>query len=116
MLEVMVVKGYVVAEISVVPLGTGNTSLSHYVAGCMEVLEGRKDISYQLTPMCTVVEGPLDKVLEVVRLLHEVPFSKGASRVLTVLKIDDRRDKTSTMAGKIGSVLKLHPKTKTSKS
>ncbi len=109
-------KGHVIAEISVVPLGTGSTSLSHYVAGCVEVLEGRKDVSYQLTPMGTVMEGPLDKILEVARLLHEVPFGKGTSRVLTILKIDDRRDKVSTMAGKIGSVLKLHPKTRTSKS
>lgn len=109
-------KRRVVAEISVVPLGTGNTSLSHYVASCMEVLEGRRDISYQLTPMGTVIEGPLDKVLEVVRLLHEVPFARGASRVLTILKIDDRRDKLSTMAGKVGSVLKLHSETVTGKS
>jgi uncharacterized protein (TIGR00106 family) len=112
----MVVKSHVVAEISVVPLGTGSTGLSSYVAGCMEVLDGRKDISYQLTPMGTVIEGPLDKVFDVVRLLHEVPFSKGASRVLTVLKIDDRRDKVSTMAGKMDSVLKLLPKTRTGKS
>lgn len=109
-------KGHIVAEVSVVPLGTGNTSLSHFVAGCMEVLECRKDISYQLTPMGTVVEGTLDRVLEIVRLLHEVPFSKGASRVITTLKIDDRRDKISTMAGKMDSVLKLHPNTRTSKS
>lgn len=109
-------KGHVVAEISVVPLGTESTSLSQYVAGCMEVLEGRKDLSYQLTPMGTVIEGPLDKVLEVVRQLHEVPFNKGASRVLTSVKIDDRRDKTSTMAGKVGSVLKLHPTTRVAKS
>ncbi len=109
-------KGHIVAEVSVVPLGTGNTSLSHFVAGCMEVLEGREDISYQLTPMGTVIEGPLDKVLEIVILLHEVPFGKGASRVITTLKIDDRRDKISTMAGKMDSVLKLHPKTRTSKS
>lgn len=107
---------HVVAEISVVPLGTGGTSLSHYVAGCVEILECRKDLSYQLTPMGTVLEGPLDKVLEVVRQLHEVPFGKGASRVLTSLKIDDRRDKTSTMAGKVGSVLKLCPTTKVAKS
>jgi uncharacterized protein (TIGR00106 family) len=112
----MMLKGHIVAEISVVPLGTGNTSLSHYVAGCMEVLEGGEDISYQLTPMGTVIEGSLDKVLEIVRLLHEVPFRKGASRVITTLKIDDRRDKISTMAGKMNSVLKLHPKTRTGKS
>jgi uncharacterized protein (TIGR00106 family) len=108
-------KEHVVAEISVVPLGTGNASLSQYVAGCMEVLDSRKDVSYQLTPMGTIIEGPLDKVLDVARQLHEAPFSKGVSRVLTTLKIDDRRDKKITIDSKIESVLKLRPNTRTDK-
>jgi len=106
-------KGHVVAEISIVPVGTGDTGLSRYVAACLEVLEGRKDLSYHLTSMGTIVEGPLDKVLEVIHKMHEVPFSKGASRVVTFLKIDDRRDKSSTMASKIESVMKLRPSIKT---
>ncbi|MFC2050297.1 MTH1187 family thiamine-binding protein [Chloroflexota bacterium] len=106
-------KGHVIAEISIVPVGTGDTGLGHYVAACIEVLEGRKDISYRLTPMGTIIEGPLDKVLEVIQKMHEVPFNEGASRVVTFLKIDDRRDKPSTMAGKIESVMKLRPSIKT---
>jgi uncharacterized protein (TIGR00106 family) len=106
-------KGRVVAEVSIIPVGTGDTGLSHYIAACLEVLEGRKDVSYRLTPMGTIIEGPLDKVLEVIRKMHEIPFSKGASRVVTLLKIDDRRDKSSTMAGKVGSVVKLQPSIKT---
>jgi uncharacterized protein (TIGR00106 family) len=111
MLE-MVMKGKVVAEVSIIPVGTGDTGLSHHIAACLEVLEGRKDISYRLTSMGTIIEGPLDKVLEVIHKMHEVPFSKGASRVVTSLKIDDRRDKLSTMAGKIESVVKLRPSIK----
>ena len=38
--------------------------------------------------------------------MHEVPFSKGALRVVTTLKIDERRDKVLTMEGKVESVLK----------
>ena len=105
-------KGHIVAEVSIVPVGTGDTGLSYYIAECLEVLEGKKDISYRLTPMGTIIEGPLDKVLEVIHKMHEVPFNKGASRVVTFLKIDDRRDKSSTMTGKIESVTKLRPSTK----
>jgi uncharacterized protein (TIGR00106 family) len=108
-------KEHVVAEISVVPLGTSGTSLSHFVAGCMEILDTRKDISYQLTPMGTIIEGPLDNVLEVSKILHEAPFGKGALRVLTTLKIDDRRDKKITIDSKIESVLKKWPDTRTGK-
>jgi uncharacterized protein (TIGR00106 family) len=106
-------KGQVIAEISIIPIGTGDTGLSHYIAACLEVLEGRKDMPYRLTPMGTIIEGPLDKVIEAVRKMHEIPFSKGASRVVTLLKIDDRRDKSSTMAGKVESVVKLQPSIKT---
>jgi uncharacterized protein (TIGR00106 family) len=106
-------KEHVVAEISVVPLGTSGTSLSHFVAGCLEILDGIKDISYQLTPMGTIMEGSLARVLEVAGLLHQAPFNKGAFRVLTTLKIDDRRDKKITMEGKVESVLKWRPNTRT---
>lgn len=36
--------------------------------------------------------------------MHEVPFQKGGQRVLTSIKIDDRRDKAGTMEGKLNSV------------
>ncbi|HIE16804.1 MAG TPA: MTH1187 family thiamine-binding protein [Dehalococcoidia bacterium] len=106
-------KNQVISEVSIIPVGTGDTGISHYIAACLEVLEGRGDLSYRLTPMGTVIEGPLDTVMEVTRQMHEIPFSKGASRVVTVIKIDDRRDKPSTMADKIESVLKQLPSVKT---
>ena len=106
-------KERVVAEVSIIPIGTNDTGLSRYIASCLEVLEGSKDLTYRLTPMGTVIEGPLDELLEVLREMHEVPFSKGASRVITHIKIDDRRDKSVTMANKVESVLKLRPSTKT---
>jgi uncharacterized protein (TIGR00106 family) len=106
-------KGQVVAEVSIVPVGTADTGISRYIAASLEVLEGKKDLSYRLTPMGTVIEGPLDKLFEAVREMHEIPFNKGALRVVTHLKIDDRRDKTATMAGKVESVRKLRPSIKT---
>jgi uncharacterized protein (TIGR00106 family) len=55
--------------------------------------------------MGTVIEGDLDEILRVVRLMHESPFNEGAQRVSTQIKIDDRRDvKTHTLAYKVRSV------------
>ncbi len=102
-------KRNVVAEISVVPLGTGKASVSEYVAGCMDVLIGNKKIKYRLTSMGTILEGSLDEVLKVTRAMHEVPFDKGAVRVVTTLKIDDRRDIRLSMKGKVDRVKKLRP-------
>ena len=106
-------KGNVVAQLSVVPIGTGDASLGHYVASCLKVLKDRNDLSYQLTPMGTVIEGSIDKILEVTRQMHEVPFDEGVSRVVTTLKIDERRDKPFSMSGKVESVVKLDPSIKT---
>ena len=104
--------GNIIVEISVVPIGTGTTSLSGYVADCVSVLESEKGLSYQLTPMGTIVEGPWEQIFQVVKLMHEIPFKKGALRVVTTIKIDDRRDKKATMQKKIRSVLKINPEIK----
>ncbi len=99
----------VVAEISIVPVGTGGTSVSEYVAACIDVLDDVKTVSYRLTPMSTILEGSLEDVLKATRKMHEVPFLKGAARSITTLKIDDRRDKKLSMDGKLKSVQKRKP-------
>lgn len=93
-----------VVEVSIVPIGTGGPSLSAYVARCLHVLQGTDDVRYQLTSMGTIIEGDLDRILAVVRQMHEVPFGQGIARVVTTIRIDDRRDKELTMTGKVSSV------------
>jgi len=94
-----------IVEVTIVPLGTKSTSLSKYVVACHKVLQSEKKIKYQLTPMGTIIEGDLDVILQVIRKMHEVPFKKGAFRVSTTIRIDDRRDKVSTMKDKVDSVI-----------
>lgn len=93
-----------IVEVTIAPMGTGTPSISQYVAACHKVLEKAQDLKYQLTPMSTIIEGDLDRILAVIRQMHEVPFGAGAQRVSTLLRIDDRRDKELTMAGKIKAV------------
>lgn len=93
----------VVAQFSVVPIGTGKTSVSKYVAQAQRLIE-ESGIKYRLTPMATVLEGDLDKIVAVVLKVHNEVFKMGALRVVTRLDIDDRRDSNLTMNGKIKSV------------
>jgi uncharacterized protein (TIGR00106 family) len=93
-----------VCSISIVPVGTGSTSVSPYVARCHEILKSASGLKYQLTPMATILEGDLERLLEVVAELHRVPFDEGARRVLTTVVIDDRTDKPLSMEGKVESV------------
>jgi len=102
----------VIAEVSIVPIGTGDTSLSRYVAACLDVLEGRADVVYEVTPMGTVLQGEMSVVLDLVQKMSDVPFGMGAKRVVTTLKIDDRRDKAATLDSKVRSVMRQRPKPK----
>ncbi|MFZ5631952.1 MAG: MTH1187 family thiamine-binding protein [Bacillota bacterium] len=100
-----------IVEVSVVPLGTGTTSLSEFVAGCVKVIRDEKNLQYRVTPMGTVIEGDLDSIFNVIRRMHEQPFIAGASRVLTTIRVDDRRDREITMSGKVAAVeSKLSPR------
>ena len=54
--------------------------------------------------MGTIIEGPLEQVLELAQRMHEVPFALGSKRVLTTIKIDDRRDKLATIESKVTAV------------
>jgi uncharacterized protein (TIGR00106 family) len=100
----MVMKEQVIAEVKIAPLGTASTSLSRYIAGCLDVVKQAQDVSYQLTAMGTILQGPLPRVLEVVEEMHEAPFALGAKRVLTTITIDDRRDKLATVESKVRAI------------
>jgi uncharacterized protein (TIGR00106 family) len=92
-----------IAFLTITPLGTGTASVSRYVAGVERILQGTT-LKSQLTAMGTIIEGDLDEILAVVRRMHEHPFTMGAVRVSTLLKIDDRRDKEHTIDSKMRSV------------
>ena len=94
-----------IVEVSVVPLGTGTPSVSRYVAEAEKVLQGAKDIKYELTAMGTIIEGDLDTLLALVKKMHRrVLDTAGVMRVVTTLKIDERRDKESSISAKVASV------------
>ena len=96
-----------IMQISVVPIGTESPSVSKYVADTIKVLKKEKDIKYELTSMSTIIESDsLDRLFEVAKKMHKVPFDKGALRVVTSISIDDRLDKTLSIKGKLNSVKK----------
>lgn len=94
-----------IVDITIIPIGTPTTSVSEYVADIQKVLEQNKErVKYQLTPMNTIIEGELPVLFDVISQMHEVPFTKGIARVATNIRIDDRRDKASSMEKKLQSV------------
>lgn len=92
-----------VVFVSITPIGTGTPGVSEYVAGVERILQA-SGLKSQLTAMGTIIEGDLDAILRVIREMHEHPFGRGAVRVSTLVKIDDRRDKEHTIERKMRSV------------
>ena len=92
-------------EISIVPVGTINPSLSRYVAKAIDIIEKEHDTKYQLTPMGTIVEAnSVEKLLTVAGKMHNIVFEREVKRVVTTIKLDERKDKVLTMEGKVKSV------------
>ncbi len=99
------------AEFSVVPIGTG-AGISPQIAKVLKIV-AESGITYKANPMGTVLEGDWDSVLSVIKKCHDVVMS-GSERALTTITIDDRRGKESRMEKKLESVeQKLGMKLKT---
>jgi uncharacterized protein (TIGR00106 family) len=74
------------------------------VAEALSVLRSQDRVRYQLGPMFTTLEGDLREILDLVVRMQEAVFAKGAVRVGTVIKIDERRDRTVRMEDKVRRV------------
>ncbi len=90
--------------VSVTPVGSQSPSVSSYVAAAERVLRAAGDVGYELGPMFTSIEGDLGRILGLVQEMQEAVFSAGAERVSTVIKIDERRDKETSMRHKVEAV------------
>lgn len=92
------------AEITIIPIGTGKTSLSDYVAAAVAALD-KNGVPYKVSGMGTIIESnDLEEVLEAVKVAHEAVFFKGTDRVATSIIIDDRRDVEKSIKEKVSSV------------
>ena len=91
-------------EVGVIPLGTETPSVTRYVAEAVKVLQDEKDIKYELTAMSTIIEGDLEHLLSLAHKMHQAAFAAGAMRVVTTIKIDERRDEVASMSSKLKAV------------
>jgi len=94
------------AEVQVLPLGTGSPSVSEYVAEAVSVIR-ESGYEFRVTPMATVVKiNDISEVGTLLKKIEEKLKEKGVKRVVFVVRIDDRFDKELDMEKKIESVMK----------
>jgi uncharacterized protein (TIGR00106 family) len=93
----------IISQLSISPVGTG-TSLNKYVKIAIDALR-ENNVNFETNDMATVIETKdLESLFKVVQEAHNAVIKAGAKRVITELKVDDRRDKNVTIGTKKKSV------------
>ncbi len=93
----------IISQLSIAPVGKG-TSLSKYVKIVLNVLIKNK-IKFETNDMATVIEThDLETLFKIVKEAHSAVIKAGAKRVITELKIDDRKDKKVLIGAKANAV------------
>jgi len=93
----------ILAQLSIAPVGT-SISLHESVQHVIDVLK-KEQVSFQTNAMATILEvETLTQLFSVVEKAHNAVIDAGAQRVITELKIDDRRDKNVTLHSKTSSL------------
>ena len=90
----------IISQLSIAPLGD-SPSVSKYVKKVVDLIN-KSDVNSETNAMATVIETEdLDTLLNLVKEAHMTMVNSGAKRIITELKIDDRRDKNATINSKI---------------
>lgn len=99
-----------VAEIFILPLGTGESTIREHIRALLPLVRA-SGLRYELTAMGTLVEGPVDEIFDLTRRLHAAAFDShtGSDRVVTTLRLDERRGEPLSLAGKVQGALGLRP-------
>ena len=93
----------IIAEISTFPADKG-IHLHEYVKAAIATLK-ESGLNYLVGPMGTCIESPdLDTLFEVMKKMHLSIANKGSMRIVTTIKIDDRRDSDRRMLDKLAAV------------
>ena len=93
----------IISQLSIAPVGK-DVSLSRYVKKVISILK-ENNIKFETNDMATVIETEdLETLFNVVEKAHNAMIESGAQRVITELKIDDRRDKNVIMGTKLKSL------------
>jgi uncharacterized protein (TIGR00106 family) len=93
-----------IVAVSISPIGEA-VSVSKFVGAALDVVQAQERIRFRLDPMFTTLEGDLSEVYALISDMQEAVFAAGATRVSTVIKIDDRRDRVVSMEDKVKSAL-----------
>lgn len=91
----------VLLELAIFPNDKG-TSLSPYVARCMDIID-KSGLTYQFSAMSTTIEGDWDDVMKVVGDCFKA-LTKDCDRISVMTRVDYRAGSESRLKSKVQSV------------
>ena len=90
----------IISQLSIAPIGKG-TSLSKFVKIAIDAIK-KNNVNFKTNDMATIIETEdLKTLFKVVEDAHNAVLKSGAKRIITELKIDDRRDKNVRIGTKV---------------
>ena len=99
-------RGWAVAELFILPLGTGAPSVREHIRALYRIVT-ESGIKHELTAMGTLVEGRVEDIWALAARLHDACFdaATGTQRVVTSVRLDERRGEPLTLEGKVRGAL-----------
>ncbi|OPJ60843.1 MTH1187 family thiamine-binding protein [Clostridium oryzae] len=83
----------VIADVAVMPLlpAESEEQLYGYVDEVIDYIR-KSGLKYEVGAMSTTIEGEYDDVFDLLKKIHKMPFNSGCTRVITVIRIDEKID------------------------
>lgn len=94
------------ADFCLIPIGTSSPSVSNEVASVQRLVE-KSGLKYVMHSAGTTLEGPWDKVHQVIGQAHYILHQEGILRVQTDIRSGSRTDKQQSFDDKVNKVREL---------
>ncbi|KAF7618783.1 hypothetical protein AFLA_000431 [Aspergillus flavus NRRL3357] len=94
------------ADFCLIPIGTSSPSVSAQIADVQRLIE-KSGLKYVMHSAGTTLEGPWDKVHQVIGQAHTVLHQQGIVRIQTDVRVGSRTDKEQSFEDKVNKVRQL---------
>ncbi|KAK5946651.1 UPF0045 protein M15 [Knufia obscura] len=97
------------ADFCLIPIGTGDASVSKHIAEVQRLIRGHPDVkagrvNWTLHSAGTTLEGSWSAVTTMIGQAHQLLHDQGVVRVQTDIRVGSRTDKTQTAKDKVDVV------------
>ncbi|KAI5952455.1 ECM15 [Candida jiufengensis] len=97
---------YCLADICLIPIGMNTPSVSNEIALISNLAKKQTKVKTTLQSSGTVIEGPIDDVLDLIKQFHVLLHDNGVVRIQSDIRLGTRIDKVQSPQDKLDVVYK----------